>query len=329
MVVVLDHVSFWSVIFQSWYRAVKQHFSISEPRMEVFYFSLKYQIVRFTQEVALFVVVCSPLVLLVLCLQESACWCARPEDLPEVIQVLMLPGSHTGNCFLFWGKLELISRYLGAWMGAFNSHRADKLNQVIGDLQPVPKCSFHSRKSNKNTNQIGAPQYFVFESLPIWKAVNLFFCYIPFFLVSVSPRNSKSCSEVCHHCWLPPLRLHLHVPEWVRLGLHYEKKLKRVLWGKKTSLFTALGTHLMHDHRPTNGTGLGASSSLRCIMWMERRKRSTLENLAWCERDFFCSPYPLSATETGTEAVLSAASEIGSTAIVFVVTPAALLGLAC
>lgn len=44
---------------------------------------------------------------------------------------------------------------------------------------------------------------------------------------------------------------------------------------------------------------------------------------------FFCSPYPLSATETGTEAVLSAASEIGSTAIVFVVTPAALLGLAC
>lgn len=44
---------------------------------------------------------------------------------------------------------------------------------------------------------------------------------------------------------------------------------------------------------------------------------------------FFCSPYPLSAMETGTEAVLSAASEIRSTAIVFVVTPAALLGLAC
>lgn len=37
-----------------------------------------------------------------------------PEDFPEVIQVLMLPVSHTGNCFLFWGKLELISGYLGA-----------------------------------------------------------------------------------------------------------------------------------------------------------------------------------------------------------------------
>jgi len=44
---------------------------------------------------------------------------------------------------------------------------------------------------------------------------------------------------------------------------------------------------------------------------------------------FFCSPYPLSAMETGTEAVLSVASGIGSRAIVLLAAPAALPAAVC
>lgn len=60
---------------------------------------------------------------------------------------------------------------------------------------------------------------------------------------------------------------------------------------------------------------------------LKRRKKKRKKGLIW--EGFFCSPYPLSAMETGTEAVLEVAPEIGSRAIVFVVTPAALPASAC
>lgn len=90
---------------------------------------------------------------------------------------------------------------------------------------------------------------------------------------------------------------------------------------------------------PGDEAHLVINSSLtgQSVLQMEGRKRSTLggkkKKKALFERDgflfFFCSPYPLSAMETGTEAVLSVASEIGSRAIVFAVAPAALPASAC
>lgn len=94
--------------------------------MEAFYFSLKFQVVHFTQEVALSVVVCSPLVSLALCLQESACWCARPEDFPEVIQVLIAARISHWKLLFILGKIRTYFKIPWCLNGSiqFSQHRS-------------------------------------------------------------------------------------------------------------------------------------------------------------------------------------------------------------
>lgn len=88
-------------------------------------------------------------------------------------------------------------------------------------------------------------------------------------------------------------------------------------------------------HGKCHGMKLGINSSLsgQSHLWMGGGEGidQPLRNKRLGSRGvfFFCSPYPLSAMETGTEAVLSVASGIGSRAIVFVVTPAAPPASAC
>lgn len=126
--------------------------------MEAFYFSLKFQVVHFTQEVALSVVVCSPLVSLALGLQESACWCARPEDFPEVIQVLIAARISHWKLLFILGKIRTYFKIpwcLNSHSGmAFNSHSTGQLNQVIGDLHQCQSVLFIPEKVIKTRTKL-------------------------------------------------------------------------------------------------------------------------------------------------------------------------------
>lgn len=74
---------------------------------EVIYFAMKYEVVYFTQEVALSVVFCCLLTSL-LCQQEPACLCAGPVSFPGAIHSHMSPAYHT--------KIDLISGQMRTYL---------------------------------------------------------------------------------------------------------------------------------------------------------------------------------------------------------------------
>lgn len=316
--------------------------------LEVIYFGLTPRVVCFPREVALSVVVCSPLVSLVLCQQEASCSRAGPAAFPGTAHFFRLLVSQTENAFFFLGKLEFISRYLAVWMWAFNRYKkADQLGQLLWLLWQVPKGSPYSGKPTKARSKI---EHLIILGFKLSRFGGQQTSFSVTYRLGDFPSCFSLCKEKQEMWWCLLLMLGtatLTVPSCTRMRvksrMHYEKKIgEGVLRWEDLFIVSKVRpwvTHLTWGHfsggetrsQPANGARLGVNSFLSgvSLLWMERRERSALEKNGLMWERFFCSRYPLSAMETGTEAMLSAASEIGSLAIVLVVTPAALLGSAC
>lgn len=125
----------------------------------------------------------------------------------------MSPVCHTKVAFNFWGNKKLFQDSLVS-QGELPILRKGRISSGTSAVTPFA-IWFH--KTNESQIRTGIPRCsggLKTPDLQNWRLLNLLFSeWLASLLVSVSARSSKGRSEVCHRCWVPPLRLCLPVPE--------------------------------------------------------------------------------------------------------------------